>query len=91
LTDMEVKTFTLRHDQVETIQAAIERAKELNHETDEAAALEAVCRDYMNSMITFMPESLAIVVGDHIKTLDSKGHQEFENAINARVKSTPGS
>jgi hypothetical protein len=87
LTDMQVKTFTLRHDQVETIQVAIERAKELNHETDEAAALEAVCRDYMNH-VAVTSELLAITVGDHFNTLDSKGREEFVDAMNARIAST---
>ena len=84
-TATQVKTFKFRADQIGKVQAAIDRAKKLNEVTDEAAALEVICQDYLNDSTSVASDAMAEFVADHISGLDTDARREFRNAVNARV------
>ena len=46
-TATQVKTFKFRDDQIKTVQAAIDRAKEVAGAEHDTAALEIICRHYI--------------------------------------------
>jgi len=48
----QVKTFKFHHDQIKTVQAAIDRAKEIAGAENDSAALEIICKDYVEGGAT---------------------------------------
>lgn len=85
-TDTDVRTFKLQGDQIQSIQAAIEKAKKFHGTVNNSSALEVICRDYMETAVTLMPEALVGMFVEYLNTLDKTAAGEIMNAVRERVK-----
>jgi len=79
-TATQVKTFKFRDDQIKTVQAAIDRAKEVAGAEHDTAALEIICRHYLEGGIEM---TLAAAVANHIRGLNENAVQRFHRLVNA--------
>src|SRR5271166_2655919 len=80
-----VKTFKFRDDQIKTVQAAIDRAKEIAGVEDDSAALAVICEAYADGRATLTPDSLVETLADYLSGLDADERAKFSAAVNARV------
>ena len=76
------KTFKVRDNHFETVQAAIDKAKALSGVQDDSAALKVICTHYTDSKIAMTPDFLAATVGNFLKK-DATG--EFREKILASL------
>jgi PDZ domain/Trypsin-like peptidase domain len=74
-----VKTFKFRDDQIKTVQAAIDRAKNIAGVEDDSAALAVICEAYADG------RSLMETLADYLSGLDADERANFGAAVNARV------
>ena len=80
-----VKTFKFRDDQIKTVQAAIDRAKNIAGVEDDSAALAVICEAYADRRTTLTPNSLVETLADYLSGLDADERANFRAAVNARV------
>ena len=85
-TDTHAKTFRLQGGQIQPIHAAIEKAKNFNGTDNDSAALEAICRDYMETAVTLTTEVLLGMFVEHLNSLDKKAAGEVIETVRERVK-----
>src|SRR5271156_6093193 len=78
-----VKTVKFHHDQIERVQAAIDRAKEIAGVQQDSAALDVICNDYVNGGITMTVEMLVTVFAQHFSTLGDEAADELLKAVRA--------
>ena len=84
-TTTQVKTFKFRDDQIKTVQAAIDRAKNISGVEDDSAALAVICDAYADGRTTLTPDSLVETLADYLSGLDEDERADFRAAVNARV------
>jgi len=71
-----VRSFKLREDQAENVNAAIEKMKKSSNTTDDSAALAAICLDYVGSttlqerFVGLEPGAVAKTFSDVLNNLD---------------------
>jgi hypothetical protein len=84
-TATQVKTFKFRDDQIKTVQAAIDRAKEVAGAEHDTAALEIICRHYIcrHYLEGGTEMTLAAAVANHIRGLNENAVQRFHKLVNA--------
>ena len=80
-----VKTFKFRDDQIKTVQAAIDRAKNIAGVEDDSAALAVICEAYADGRTTVTPDSLVETLADYLSGLDADERANFGASVNARV------
>ena len=84
-TATQVKTFKFRDDQIKTVQAAIDRAKEVAGAEHDTAALEIICRHFIcrHYLEGGTEMTLAAAVANHIRGLNENAVQRFHRLVNA--------
>ena len=80
-----VKTFKFRDDQIKTVQAAIDRAKNIAGVEDDSAALAVICEAYADGRTTLTPDSRVETLADYLSGLDADERANFGASVNARV------
>ena len=80
-----VKTFKFRDDQIKTVQAAIDRTKNIAGVEDDSAALAVICEAYADARTTVTPNSLVETLADYLSGLDADERAKFRADVNARV------
>jgi hypothetical protein len=78
-----VKTFKFRDDQINRVQAAIDRAKKTAGAEDDSAALEIICGDYADKQITVGLYWLVETVVTYISSVDADEGVKFRDAVDA--------
>ena len=77
------QTFKFRDDQIKTVQAAIDRAKEVAGAEHDTAALEIICYICRHYLEGGTEMTLAAAVANHIRGLNENAVQRFHRLVNA--------
>jgi hypothetical protein len=86
-----VKTFKFHDDQIKTVDAAIEKAKQSSNTPDDSVALEYICLDYMGGSTLqqrfagLAPEAVAKTFVDVLNAFDKHAAETIVKSVLAEV------